>query len=118
MYGTLQAALLFWTNLKKFFIDKHGFTENPYDGCVVNKEIHGKQCTIGWHVDDIKISNIDNDIIKSIIELLEREYGQESPLTITRGPVHDYLRMTIDYRDKGKVKFTMLNYVDQLINEM
>ena len=118
LYGTLQAALLFWTNLKKFFIDKHGFTENPYDGCVVNKEIHGKQCTIGWHVDDIKISHIDNDIVESIIKLLEREYGQESPLTITRGPVHDYLGMTIDYRDKGKVKFTMLDYIDQLINEM
>ena len=118
LYGTLQAALLFWTNLKKFFIDKHGFTENPYDGCVVNKEIHGKQCTIGWHVDDIKISHIYNDIVESIIELLEREYGQESPLTITRGPVHDYLGMTIDYCDKGKVKFTMLDYIDQLINKM
>ena len=26
--------------------------------------------------------------------------------------------MTIDYRDKGKVKFTMLDYINQLINEM
>ena len=41
LYGTLQAALLFWTNLKKFFIDKHGCTKNPYDSCVVIRKFMG-----------------------------------------------------------------------------
>ena len=57
LYGTLQVALLFWKKIWKFFIEKHGFKANRYDSCVVNKDIAGKQCTIGWHVDDIKISH-------------------------------------------------------------
>jgi hypothetical protein len=58
LYGTLQAALLFWENLSSFLIDELGFTANPYDKCVVNKMIKGKQCTIIWHVDDLKLSHV------------------------------------------------------------
>ena len=54
LYGTLQASLLFWKNLSTFLINDQGFKVNPYDWWVVNKDINGKQCTIGWHVDDLK----------------------------------------------------------------
>eukprot|EP00980_Cylindrotheca_fusiformis_P023682 scaffold10769_cov79-Cylindrotheca_fusiformis.AAC.1 len=69
LYGTLQAALLFWENLVDFLVNKHGFALNPYDRCVANKDINGKQCTIGWHVDDLKISHVDNDVIEGIYNL-------------------------------------------------
>jgi hypothetical protein len=46
LYGTLQAALLFWQNISAFLIEELGFEMNPYDRCVVNKIINGKQCTI------------------------------------------------------------------------
>jgi hypothetical protein len=58
LYGTLQAALLFWENLSKFLTKELGFMVNPYDRCVVNKVIKGKQCIIIWHVDDLKLSHI------------------------------------------------------------
>jgi hypothetical protein len=51
LYGTLQAALLFWQNLSTQ-LKEWGFEINPYDFCVANKMINGKQCTIVWHVDD------------------------------------------------------------------
>jgi hypothetical protein len=54
LYGTVQAALLFWEDLSRFLIKELGFTMNLYDRCVVNKIIKGKQCTIIWHVDDLK----------------------------------------------------------------
>ena len=54
LYGTLKAALLFWENLSET-LQEWGFNINPYDWCVANKMINGKQCTIGWHVDDLKI---------------------------------------------------------------
>ena len=54
LYSTLQAALLFWKNLSEFLIKDQGFQVNPYDWCVFNKVINGKQCTISWHVDDLK----------------------------------------------------------------
>ena len=33
-----------------------GFVINPYDMCVASKTINGKQCTIVWYVDDLKVS--------------------------------------------------------------
>ena len=55
LYGTLKVALLFLENLSEAF-QEWGFQINPYDWCVANKMINGKQYTIGWHVDDLKIS--------------------------------------------------------------
>ena len=56
LYGTLQAALLFWKLLLET-LQEWGFTLNPYGKCVAYKNIQGKQCTIIWHVDDLKISH-------------------------------------------------------------
>jgi len=67
LYGTLQAALLFWQNLSSFLIDNLGFVSNQYDSCVVNKYINGKQCTIAWHVDDLKISHVDPAVVEDMI---------------------------------------------------
>ena len=37
---------------------------------------------------------------------------------MTRGEVHDYLGLTIDYSVKGKVKFYMFDYIEQILNEV
>eukprot|EP00980_Cylindrotheca_fusiformis_P012362 scaffold3036_cov117-Cylindrotheca_fusiformis.AAC.1 len=105
-------------NLVEFLVNKHGFVMNPYDKCVVNKNINGKQCTIGWHVDDLKISHVENDVIEGVYDLLNENYGKESPLTVSRGKIHEYLGMTIDYSEDGKVKFTMSDYIEDLLEEM
>jgi len=36
-----------------------GSTLNPYDRCIANKTIHGKHCTIIWHVNYLKISHAE-----------------------------------------------------------
>ena len=46
LYGMLQAALLFRQKLSTFLTEKHGFLQNEYDWCVVNKIVSGKQCTV------------------------------------------------------------------------
>ena len=84
LYGTLQAALLFWKDMSKFLVDELGFIVNPYDWCVVNKTINGKQCTIGWHVDDLKISHVDTDMIEGFIQALDDRFGKEAPLVVHR----------------------------------
>ena len=53
LYGTLKAALLFWKELSKS-LKRRNFVINPYDWCIANKDIKGSQCTIVWHVDDLK----------------------------------------------------------------
>ena len=77
LYGTLKAALLFWKRLNLQLI-KWDFELNPYDTCVANKMIRGNQCTILWHVDDLKISHVDADVVTEVIGLLESEFGKEN----------------------------------------
>jgi len=77
LYGTLQAALLFWSLLSKT-LENCGFTINPYDQSVTNKIRNGKQCTIVWHMDDLKISHVDKDVIEGIIIKLNKKLGKES----------------------------------------
>ena len=61
IYGTLQAAMLFWQDLMKYLSD-WGFIINPYNRCVDNKIINGRQWAVVWHMDDPKISNVSKDI--------------------------------------------------------
>jgi hypothetical protein len=61
LYGTLQAALVFWQDLSSH-LEKWGFKLNPYKWCVPNKMVNDKQCTILWHVDDLKISHADAEV--------------------------------------------------------
>jgi hypothetical protein len=117
LYGTLRAALLFWRRLSTQLM-KWGFIANPYDPCVVNKDINGKQCTILWHVDDLKISHVDPDVVTSVIDMIEAEFGKEAPLTVSRGKVHVYLGMTIDFSTDGKVRFSMINYLEEILDEL
>jgi hypothetical protein len=97
LYGTVQASLLFWKRLSSFLIDTHGFERNPYDDCVVNKMINEKQCTIVWYVDDLKVSHVDGNVVGDIIKLVEQEFGKEMSVTVTRGKVHNYLGIKIDF---------------------
>jgi len=117
LYGTMQAALLFWENLSAFLVDELGFELNKYDRCVANKMINGKQCTIVWHVDDLKMSHVSIEVLDDIINKLSEKYGKEAPLTVNRGKIHEYLGMTIDFSVPGKVKFKMNDYVENLIEE-
>ena len=36
----------------------------------------------------------------------------------TRGKIHEYLGMTIDFSIAGKVKITMYDYIDEMISEL
>eukprot|EP00981_Chlorochromonas_danica_P015948 scaffold14918_cov1560-Ochromonas_danica.AAC.1 len=51
LYGCIESALLFYEHLSAT-LKEMGFAANPYDICVFNKVIKGKQCTLTIHVDD------------------------------------------------------------------
>ena len=113
LYGTLNASLLFWKDLtgkigeRKFGDNNDEFILNPYNTCVAKCMIKGKQCTILWHMDDLKISHEDSAVVTDIIWRLNEKYGKITPMISTCGKVHEYLGMTIDFSDIGKVKITM-----------
>jgi hypothetical protein len=108
---------LFWKKLSSVLIS-WGFKINPYGTCVANKTIYGSQCTILWHVDDLKISQADAAEATKTIEMLSAEFGKETSLTINRRKIHDYLGMVIDYSTEGNVKINMEQIIQNIIDEM
>ena len=110
LYGTLQASVLFWRKFAAFIIHDLGFTDNPYDSCVVNKQINRGQFTICWHVDDLELSHKSDHVVTDIIDHLQKELGKDSPLMIKWGKIfEDYLGIRIDFSKRGKVMFSIFN---------
>ena len=72
----------------------------------MNNIIDKKQFTILWHVYDLKTSHVDPAVVSSILADIDGKYGKIEKMTITRGKVHKYLRMTIDYSSPGNVIFS------------
>jgi len=81
LYSNLQAVMLFWRTLTAKLVDM-SFEINPYDICVANKSIEGKQCTILWNLDDIKVSHCNAQVVTGVVNELQEEYGKEAPLTL------------------------------------
>ena len=66
VYGALDATLIFWGKLSKI-LEEMGYQRNEYDWYVMNKIIDNKQCTILWHVDDLKTSYVDPAVVSSVL---------------------------------------------------
>ena len=97
LYGMMKSALLFY---RKLVTDLRsiGFVLNPYDPCVANKMIDGHQITVCWHVDDLLIGHKNHDVVTQFTRWLQQRYETpDKPLKVTRGPIHDYLGMNINF---------------------
>ena len=116
IYGTLVASLLWY---KKFRADleDEDYEFNPYDPCVANKLINGKQHTVRFHVDDLLASHVDKNANTRFLAWLNKQYGEYGEVKAKRGLVHDYLGMTLDFSQKGVVTVDMCDYVDKMIDE-
>jgi len=100
-------------------LEASGFKINPYDICVANKTVKGKQFTTLWHVDDLKISHVDTKVMDDFIEWARDKYEDSTitKLKPSRGKIHDYLGITLDYSIPGKVKISMKDYVEKMLEE-
>ena len=116
LYGTVDASKLFFEDLSGFLLEDLGFTRNPYDWCIVNNIINGKQCTIVWWVDDLMISHADPKLVTDVINGLSARYGDMMPLSINRGKKYVYLGMVFDFNIPDKMKITMYHDIDGLID--
>ena len=79
---------------------------NPYDTCVFNGTKNGKQLTVTFHVNNLKVSHVNPFEITLFACYLSRIYGNK--LVVYRGKVHDYLGINVDISEKGKVKIDMI----------
>ena len=65
---------LLWYELYVSVLKYMGFQLNTYDMCVANKDINGKQCTISWHVDNNKVSHVEQGVIDDVTNKVEERF--------------------------------------------
>ena len=114
LYGFLRSALLFYNKLLAD-LEGDGFVLNPYDSCVANKVVDGKQMTDCWHVDNLKVLHCDPAQVTVFGEWLSEKYGVA--VAIHRGKVHEYLGMIFDFSPKRKLMVTMMEYIKNIIKD-
>ena len=85
---------------------------------MANKIVNGKQLTVVWHVDDLKVSHVDADVIDEFLVQLDDEFGKETPMNKSRGRVHSYLGMTLDFTTTGSVQIDMADYIKMVLHEL
>ena len=103
VYGTLLGAILFYNKLKGV-LEGLGFVVNDYDECTFNKMVNGVQCTVQFHVDDLRLSCVHQSVLDNMIDELNKEFGKDGPkLSASYGKIHEYLGITIDWSFDGTV---------------
>lgn len=74
---------------------------NPYRACLANNIVKGKQMTVSWHVDDLKISHPDCAAVDDFLKWITTTYSTIGEVKSTCGKVHEYLGMKLNYFVKG-----------------
>jgi hypothetical protein len=118
LYGTMVASLLYYCKFVKSLTDI-GFELNPHDPCIANKMINGEQMTICFHIDDCKLSHRKVKVMDRMIDWLRQEYESifedgSGEMSVSRGKVHKYLGMDLDFTVRGRVKITMFDFLDDI----
>ena len=98
-------------------LEEISFKFNDYDPCIANRMVNGKQHTVRFHVDDLLSSHVDPKVNDRFAQWLEKMYGKYKDVEPTRGKIHDYLGMVVDFTEKGKVIIDMVKYVESMIDD-
>ena len=116
LYGCVQSAKV-WYDTLTGKLSQLGYIKNKTDECVFNKrDDDGNQVTIVVHVDDILITAHGDKSLDRELAILQGTFGE---LTIDKGPVVNYLGMTMDFRgNNGKVKISMKGFIDEFVSDM
>ena len=112
LYGCIKFTLL-WYELFTRELREMGFKLNPFDKCVANKMIKGKQCTIAWWVDDNCLTHLSDKVLDRIIKRIELKFDK---MTITRGDKHAFLGMKLRFPGYGTVLINMREYIKEAID--
>ena len=114
--GTMVASLLYYNK----FVNtpkSTGFQLNPYDPFVANHLVNDKQNTIFLHVYDCNIVHQDRKLNEKFINTLRDKYKSvfedgSVKMKVSQGKVHKYLGMNLVYSVKGRVKTTIMDYIN------
>ena len=106
----LRAALLFYRKLRADLEDM------GFEVCVADKIVNGSQCTVVWHVNDLKVSHKDEAVGTHFAQ--ELGHRNRDKLKIKRGKEFDYLGMDLDFElCPGTMSISMIKYLDAMFEE-
>lgn len=108
LYGTVQAALLWYEKLSGVLLT-NGFKANPYDACLFNKVVNGVQITVCFHVDDLLVTSTREELLHQLKEYLSSCFTN---LTVNVGKQHSYLAMNI-VESEDNISADMTAYTDK-----
>ena len=111
LYGLVNSALILYRNLVKY-LEEYIYQINPYYSFVENNMINDKYMALLWHVENLKVTHVYRLKTTKFSGYLSRIYGR---LTVHRVNVHDYLVMYLDYTEQVAVKFSMIKYLDSVL---
>ena len=74
-----------------------------------------------WHVDDLKVSHKSAKVVTCMEAWLHKTYERlfedgSGGLKCSRGKVHEYLGMTLDFSEEFKVRITMFEYIAEIVD--
>ena len=75
--------------------------------------------TIVWHVDDVKASHKEIEVLEDYVEYLRGIYDDEEigTIKVEYGPRHDFVGMILDYSVPGKVIIDMKDYIAKMVED-
>ena len=119
IYVTIIASLMHYCMFYKR-LKLNEFNMNPYYHFFVNRLVNVLQQYILFHVGDFKFSHKDTKVNDTFIEVICEEKQSiledgSSTMQVSRGKVHKYLSMTLEYSTFGRVKINMLDCIDEIL---
>ena len=76
-------VVLLWYKKFKSDFEEIGFVFNPYNTCVANQIVKGKQHTVRFHVDDLMSSHVDAQVNTMFAKWLNDKYGSYGEVQAT-----------------------------------
>ena len=75
IYGCIESVIQ-WYRLFTTTQQTEGFVLNPYDMCIANKNINGRQCRIAWYVDDCMCTYHLEEVLDNIANMLQKHFNE------------------------------------------
>ena len=118
IYGMFVSSNLFYKKLGAD-LEAYGFEVNPYDPCVTNKVVDGKQLTIHWHVNNLMASHVSAKALQAFCNWLDDKYGNDKlgHCKINKGPKVDFLVIIFDHSVPGQVTIQQFEYLRSMVEE-
>ena len=78
-----------------------------------NRIVNVQRFTVVYHMDNMKLSYLDEKEVTNRIKQLEGIY---TGMRVNHGKKYDYIRMDLDFRKEGKVMVSMVDYLKQTVD--